>query len=59
MTKEQKRELFRPHRWLLYENGTVVGIYDSHTEAKKIKHKMIVESYKYQLDLEYTLKRID
>lgn len=59
MTKEEKRESFKPHRWNLYENGHFIDSFDSHSEAKRVKHKKTVEAKRNWLDLTYTLKRID
>lgn len=59
MTKEEKRELYRPHSWCLYENGELIDVFPSHAEAKKRKHQLVVESYRDMLDLNYEIKRVD
>lgn len=34
MTKEEKKEFFKPHKWNLYRNEEYIETYDSHREAK-------------------------
>ena len=59
MSKEEKRKLFEPHLWNLYENGVYIDTLFSHKEAKRVKHKLMVEAYRDWLDLTYTIKRAD
>ena len=59
MTKEEKRKLFEPHRWKLYENGHYIDTLESHKEAKRIMHRKNVEAYRDCLDLTYTIERVD
>ena len=58
MTKEQKRRLFEPHWWGLYENGELIDTFPSHKEAKKARHFKIVEADMDMLDLDYQLKKL-
>lgn len=57
MTKEEKREMFRPRMWHLYENGVWIDTLFSHKEAKRVKHRLTVEAYRDCLDLTYTIKK--
>lgn len=59
MTKEEKREKFRPHIWYLYENGVRIDTLFSHKEAKRAKHAKTVEANRDWLDLTYTIRRAD
>ena len=34
MTKDEKREQFKPKKWGLYNNGKLVRVCSSHTSAK-------------------------
>ena len=57
MAKEEKRELFKPHRWNLYENGILKDTFPSHAAAKKAKHFLAKQAYENWLDLDYTIKK--
>ena len=57
MTKEEKKEMFRPHKWDLYENGEYKDTFPSHAAAKKAKHFLTKEAYENWLDLDYTIKK--
>ena len=57
MTKEEKKEMFRPHKWDLYENGEYKDTFPSHAAAKKAKHFLTKEAYENWLDLTYTIKK--
>ena len=35
MTKDEKREQFKPKKWGLYNNGKLVRVCSSHTSAKR------------------------
>ena len=59
MTKEEKRKLFKPQRWNLYENGIFIDSFESHAQAKKAKYFKTKEANENWLDLEYTLKRVN
>lgn len=58
MTKEDKREQYKPHNWGLYENDQCIGIYKSHKRAKKAKYFAKREARADWLDCEYKLKRL-
>jgi len=59
MTKEEKREMYKPHKWKLYENGEYINTYDSHNEAKKAMHQKMVDARLDWLDLDYEIRRVD
>lgn len=59
MTKKEKEKLYEPHRWKLYENGHYIDTLESHKEAKRVMHRMIVEANRDCLDLTYSIERID
>lgn len=56
MTKEEKRKLYEPKEYALYENGRFKDFFYSHKAAKKAKHFLIKESYDDMLDLNYEIK---
>jgi len=53
------QELYRPHKWNLYENGEFIEMFFSHKQAKKAKYFKTKEVYKNMLDLTYELKKVD
>lgn len=56
LDKKTKEEMYKPKPYALYENGNFISSYPSHSEAKKVKHRLIVEAYRDMLDLDYTIK---
>ena len=56
MTKEEKRELYKPKWWAVYENGTFIGAWPSHKAAKAAMHRKIVEAEESWLDAFYEIK---
>ena len=56
MNKEEKRELYRPKPYKLFENGNYVDTLRSHKEAKRVMHQKLVEAYIDRLDLNYEIK---
>jgi hypothetical protein len=56
MTKEEKRKLYTPKWWNLYENGNFIDSFPSHNAAKKAKHIKIKEANDDWLDLYYEIK---
>ena len=56
MTREEKKRLYAPKRWALYENGNFIDIFESHRAAKDAKYFKTKEAHKDMLDLEYTIK---
>lgn len=58
MDKKTKEKLFKPKPYALYENGRWIDTYPSHSEAKKMKHRLEVEARKDWLDLNYEIKPV-
>ena len=56
MTQEEKQELYKPKEYDLFENGIYVCTFSSHSEAKKVKHQKIKESYENWSDNKYEIK---
>jgi len=56
MTKEEKKKMFEPKKWALYENGQFIDCFDSHAAAKKAKHFKTVEANDDYLDFYYEIK---
>lgn len=56
MTKEEKQELYKPKWYDLFENGIYVCTFESHSEAKRVKHQKIKESYQDCSDDVYEIK---
>lgn len=56
MTKEEKRNIFAPKRYNLYENGEFIDSFPSHSEAKKAKYIKNRSACADMLDLTYTIK---
>ena len=56
MTKEEKKKLYQPKRWNLFENDNFIDSFPSHSAAKKAKHFKIKEAYDDFLDITYTIK---
>ena len=50
MTKEEKRELYRPKRWALYEDDEFVSSYMSHKAAKAALSRKVNLMKKYPYD---------
>ena len=59
MTKEEKKEFFKPHKWNLYRNGEYVETYDSNREAKDEMRRLNIEASMNWLDEHYTIERAD
>ena len=59
MTKEDKKELYRPKRWALYCNGDFVCTYESHAAAKRAKYFKNKEADENWADETYTIKRYE
>ena len=56
MTEEEKKIMYEPKPYALYENGTLKETYSSHKEAKAAKHYYKTLAYNDMLDLEYDIK---
>ena len=56
MTHEEKKRLFSPKPYALYEDDRLIGTFDSHKAAKAAKHYHIVMANQDMLDLDYTIK---
>ena len=54
--KGNKKEMFAPKPYALYENGVLVSIYDSHKAAKKARYFNQKEADADMLDVEYEIK---
>lgn len=60
MTKEEKRILFRPKEWGLFQNGILIGTYPSRATVKRAQHYKLKEDEDDWLDYgEYTIKKLD
>lgn len=59
MTREEKKELYKPKRGAMYRNGEFVRSYLSHKAAKRALHHQceLMEKYPYDyFDEYYTIK---
>ena len=56
MTKEEKKELYAPKQWNLYENGKFIDSFPSHKAAKKAKYFKTKEANDNWLDLSYEIR---
>ena len=56
MTKEDKKKIFAPKPFALYENGCFITVFPSHSKAKAAKHRKIIEANQDLLDFTYELK---
>ena len=58
LTKEDKRKMFAPKQYALFENGVLVSIYDSHKAAKKARYISQKQANAEMLDLDYVIKPV-
>lgn len=59
MTREEKKELYKPKQWAMYRNDEFVRSYLSHNAAKRALHHQckLMEEYPYDYcDEHYTIK---
>lgn len=59
MTKDEKRELFKPKKWGLFEDGRLIGTFSSRASVKRAQHYKMKEANDDWLDLEYTIKKLE